>query len=185
MEILLKSIVFSTSYLNETVSKSDVFDSRFFEIEYPLTYPSQDPQTPYPRCFASAEKSRPIGCRDIMLPGARRGRLKIEQANHRADFAPHKLSRRGRAILLAKRRHDDSRRRLCSWIMTVQWRCNTLVIGVSLCDIQVVLQFIPSTPTFHSILFYTFDIEQRSRSTIERASKWRRSPEIRIDIYVT
>lgn len=147
MEILLKSIVFSTSYLNETVSKSDVFDSRFFEIGYPLAYLPL--QTPYPRCFASAEKSRPIGCRDIMLPGARRGRLKIEQANHRADFAPHKLSRRGRAILLAKRRHDDSRRRLCSWIMTVQWRCNTLVIAL----------WYPSRPPIHSIYAgVSFDI---------------------------
>lgn len=77
-----------------------------------------------------------------MLPGARRGRLKIEQANHRADFAPHiNYPAAGVERFFSP---QFFRRRVCSWIMTVQWLCNTLLIGVSLCDIhlQIVLHFI-------------------------------------------
>lgn len=73
--------------------------------------------------------------RNIKLPGARRGRLKIEQANHRADFAPHKLSREGRAILLAKRpTPGDAFARelwLCSDSATRCWSAYRFVISTS------------------------------------------------------
>lgn len=85
-----------------------------------------------------------------MLPGARRGRLKIEQANHRADFAPHKLSRRGRAILLA------ATRRLQAMPLLMNYDCAVTLQHVG--DRRIALWY-PSRPPIHSIYAgVSFDI---------------------------
>lgn len=137
--ILLTSIVFSTSYLNKTISKSDVFDSTSLDRSRLLT-PRKTP-SPKPPIRDVSRQLKNLGRlvarwnRDIKLPGARRGRLKIEQANHRADFAPHKLSREGRAILLAKRpTPGDAFARelwLCNDSATRWWSAYRFVISTS------------------------------------------------------
>lgn len=144
--------------------------------EIGLAYPSQNlPQTLYPRCFASAEKSRPIGCPlkpGYNAPGSATRPFKNWTSQPSSGFCTlYKLSRgEGRAILLAA--ILQATRLLMNYdrVMTLQH------VG----DRRIPLWYPPPNRPFyprrrfHSILFCTFDIGRDLRSP--RLREERRHP---------